>query len=184
MSYRGLHRVISGGQTGADQGGLLAAYRFQLETGGTAPDGFYTDVGNQPLLECLGLKAKGDYRTRTIQNVRDSDGTVLLSLDLDSPGSTLTRNEAKRARRPFIEYDITPVVTKYEELKLGTATPADLRDIARPMCEGLHNWLLENNVGVLNVAGNRERHKLCLTTYSVAFILSEVFALIPLIRKL
>lgn len=186
--YRGLSKVISGGQTGADQAGLLAAWRAGLETGGTAPAGFYTDTGNQPLLEVLGLKAEGDYRSRTIKNIHDSDGTVLLSATLDSPGSMLTRNEAKRAGRPFIEFDTSLVIECYALVKQGLAIDATLRDTMRPIYGDLYRWIVDNRLGTLNVAGNREKHKAMYTTYATMCILHQAFDCLRgddlLIRKL
>ena len=38
-------RVISGGETGADQGGMEAAIDLGLPTGGTAPPNFRTESG-------------------------------------------------------------------------------------------------------------------------------------------
>ena len=38
-------RIISGGQTGADQGGLRAGAALGLDTGGWIPFGFRTDTG-------------------------------------------------------------------------------------------------------------------------------------------
>lgn len=35
--YLGLRKVISGGQTGADRGGIDAAFEMGLKTGGHAP---------------------------------------------------------------------------------------------------------------------------------------------------
>jgi hypothetical protein len=39
-----LERVISGGQTGADQGGLRAARACGIPTGGWAPRGWLTEI--------------------------------------------------------------------------------------------------------------------------------------------
>ena len=173
--YSGLSKVISGGQTGADQAGLLAAWRAGLETGGTAPAGFYTDTGNNPLLEVLGLKAEGDYRSRTIKNIRDSNGTVLLSATLDSPGSKLTRNEALRQGKPFIEFDMENAVTAYRLVREGQLTDVTLRDTIRPIYGALYRWIVDNRLGTLNVAGNREKHKQMYTTYATMCVLHEVF---------
>jgi len=41
----GLEMVISGGQTGADRGGLIAAKELGIPTGGTAPLGYKTEAG-------------------------------------------------------------------------------------------------------------------------------------------
>ena len=45
-----LTTIISGGQTGADQAGLLAAQALGLQTGGWAPHGWRTDAGPAPWL--------------------------------------------------------------------------------------------------------------------------------------
>lgn len=188
MTYKGLHTVISGGQTGADQGGLLAAFRMGLKTGGTAPSSFHTERGKQPLLECLGLKAQGDYRARTIKNVTDSDGTVLLSATLESPGSKLTRNEANRQRKPFIEFGTAAIQDGYLARQLGHITDVELRDLIDPVSRALCLWLISNNVGTLNVAGNRDKGESTTSTYSTCAILHVTFELLHvedlLIRKL
>ena len=43
-----IKKIISGFQTGADIGGILAAKRLGLETGGTMPKGFRTEDGPRP----------------------------------------------------------------------------------------------------------------------------------------
>ena len=43
-----LERVISGGQTGADQAGWRAARAFGIPTGGAMPKGFLTEDGPCP----------------------------------------------------------------------------------------------------------------------------------------
>jgi len=45
----GLEMVISGGQTGADRGGLIAAKALGIPTGGTAPLGYKTEAGMKSL---------------------------------------------------------------------------------------------------------------------------------------
>lgn len=129
----GLKKVISGGQTGADQGGLAAAKLVGLETGGTAPAGYRTEVG--PAVELLrdtfGLveSESADYAVRTAANVRDADGTVVFG-DITSPGSKRTVAECRTANRPVC---INP-------------SPAELAE-----------WIATHHIRVLNVAGNRER---------------------------
>ena len=73
-------RIISGGQTGADQGALLAARALSLPSGGTAPTGWLTETGSEEsLLKGFGLIEcpEPGYDARTRQNVLDADGTVL-----------------------------------------------------------------------------------------------------------
>jgi hypothetical protein len=50
-----IERVISGGQTGADQGGLRAAQACGIPTGGWAPRGWLTEAGPAPWLADWGL---------------------------------------------------------------------------------------------------------------------------------
>src|SRR3990167_11025227 len=73
-----IQRIISGGQTGADQGGLYAGSMLGIETGGWACQGWVTEDGPQrELLRGFGLvecRVAG-YAARTEANVRLGDGT-------------------------------------------------------------------------------------------------------------
>ena len=74
-----LIQVISGGQTGADLGGLIAARAFSLRTGGWMPMGFLTLDGPQPdLAKLYGLQehSSASYPPRTRRNVQQSDATI------------------------------------------------------------------------------------------------------------
>jgi len=125
-------KIISGGQTGADKGGLLAGVLLNLETGGTAPPGFMTERGPNYALKSLGL-VEGEpdskvYPKRTRENVKNSNGTLLMG-DIRSPGSKLTLRLCKEMLKPSI---VNP-------------TPKELRE-----------WIATNRIETLNVAGNRE----------------------------
>lgn len=126
-------KIISGGQTGADQGGLRAGLALGIKTGGTAPPGFMTDTGPNLFLKEFGLvEGKPDPRTypkRTYRNVVDSDGTVLFG-NMGSPGSRLTIRYCENLKKPYI-IDPTP--------------------------DTLLKWVIEKDIHTLNVAGNRER---------------------------
>ena len=130
-SQLALEKVISGGQTGADQGGLEAARRAGIPTGGFAPEGFLTEDGPQPELGTrYGLtEGPGGYDDRTIRNVRAADATVLFARKPGSDGTRLTLETLARLGKPHI---VNP-------------TPAELRA-----------FLVEHRVRILNVAGNRE----------------------------
>ena len=43
-----VRKIISGGQTGADQAGLAVAKRLGIPTGGFVPKGFLTEAGPRP----------------------------------------------------------------------------------------------------------------------------------------
>jgi len=135
MRYRKIEKIISGGQTGADVAGLKFAYMIGIKTGGIAPKRFRTENGSDPelLKDMFGLvettcKSGNDYRERTIENIKISDGTVIFA-EQTSVGSKLTKNVCSQNRVPHI---VNP-------------TPANFI-----------KWLNDNNIKVLNVAGNRE----------------------------
>jgi hypothetical protein len=130
-----IKRIISGGQTGADQGGLKAGEALCLETGGWAPYNWMTAEGPQEeLLRDYGLKAAPYdpkiYPVRTRLNVKFSHGTVIFG-NTSSPGCRLTLKFCETSLRPCI---------------------------LNPTSKELGLWIIKNHIEVLNVAGNRE-HK-------------------------
>ena len=76
---RPVARIVSGGQTGVDRAALDVAMEFGLACGGWCPRGRRAEDGpithRYPLAETAGW----DYAERTGLNVRDSDGTLVLS---------------------------------------------------------------------------------------------------------
>jgi hypothetical protein len=100
----GLDLIISGGQTGADQGGLRAARRRGIPTGGWAPAGFLTENGPEPsLADEFGLQeCDGGYDERTVLNAEWGDGTVIFARDLESNGSRLTLMALEEAGKPYL----------------------------------------------------------------------------------
>lgn len=153
-----LEKVISGGQTGADRGGLIAARQAGIPTGGWMPKGFLAEDGEHPTFATeYGIRehTSPHYPARTALNVKESEGTVRFAIDWESPGELLTLDLCRRYRRPHL--DVTPG---------GERTPADVAA-----------WVVANDVRVLNVAGNRERTCPGLEEFVVAF-LSEVFRLL------
>jgi len=125
--------IISGGQTGADKGGLQAALNLGLPTGGTAPANYRTERGPDPTLRKFGLVAQGTYKERTIANVCNSDATVIF-ITKPSPGSQLTINQCRRLGRPYL------IVDPFSEAAVQMV--ADFIRTVRP--------------GIINIAGHRE----------------------------
>ena len=127
-----LRKIISGGQTGADQGGLEAARTLGLETGGKVPLGFKTEDGSAPELGPMyGLEelASHEYPPRTRYNVVDSDATVIFGRTSET-GSKMTRRMCKESHKPCLtieEFDddglrlIRSFVTLYEVETLNVA---------------------------------------------------------------
>jgi hypothetical protein len=132
-----LERVVSGGQTGADQAGWRAAKEVGLPTGGFMPRGFLTETGPRPdFAEMYGAVEldSPEYPPRTWANVEASDGTIWLG-SIDSRGYR-TRHDAAVRRSPSY-----PFLICYR----GVTTPSEVAA-----------WIEANRIGVLNVAGNRE----------------------------
>lgn len=155
----GLHTIISGGQTGADQGGLVAASRYGIRTGGCAPSGYKTQVGPNPLLECLGLRAEGDYASRTKINVKESDGTVIVAHDVRSPGTRITVAACSQYSKPVLLIDVSDLLTYVRASQLHHATDSVLEHIGDAILvfgTKLRDFIVEHGIQTLNVAGNRE----------------------------
>ncbi len=78
-------KIVTGGQTGADQAGWRAARSLGLPTGGWMPRGFETEAGPCPAF----VREYGGYRERTQANTLDSDATVWFG-NPSSPGGKTT----------------------------------------------------------------------------------------------
>lgn len=135
--YRGPSKVISGGQTGADIAGLLAAAHLRIPTGGWVPKGCRTEAGPNPALiadfGCVELST-AQYLPRTIRNLTEADATLIFYRKFLDGGSLRTV-EACRARgkahlaHDFADQHHEPYIT---------------------------DWLHARRPRVLNIAGNRE----------------------------
>jgi len=141
--YAGLSKVISGGQTGADRGGIDAAAELGVATGGHAPLGYRTSRGNDPSLAklCLVEDLSFAYPPRTRLNVKNSDGTVIIGTNMASAGSVLTHSLTVKLKKPCLQIGLTESYTN-EELLVEA--------------KKLANWIRKKNINVLNVAGNRD----------------------------
>lgn len=129
-----IERVITGGQTGADQAGWWAAHHAGIATGGTMPRDFMTEDGPDPVVgRFFGATESSSpkYPPRTYANARDSDATIWFGAT-DSDGCRATFLACKEAGKPL--FVVTP----------GRTTP-------RMAAE----WLAARGVKILNVAGNR-----------------------------
>lgn len=133
-----IEKIISGGQTGADLAGLDVAKFFGLETGGCMPFGFKTLDGCRPeYSKIYGITAhsSSSYVPRTKQNVKDSDGTVRLAFNLESAGEKCTLKAIKSYSKPYFDVDLND--------------PPPILDLI--------NWIENNKISTLNVAGNSEQ---------------------------
>lgn len=140
--YEGLTTIISGGQDGVDIAGLVAARQAGLKTGGYVPRFCKTNSGsNWDLRDIYGLTETQStgYIERTKKNVIESDGTLLLGSDLNSPGSYMTKQFANNYNKPLFEIQFPMALQKYYIQKVN-------------------DWLYINKITILNIAGNRDKN--------------------------
>jgi hypothetical protein len=130
-------RIVSGGQTGADRGGLDAAIELGIEHGGWCPHGRLAEDGAIAARYRLTETESPEYRVRTERNVTDSDGTALFTRGEPTGGSALTAALAKRHGRPMLHIDLDGC----DDDAAG---------------ELLLEWLARHAIATLNIAGTRE----------------------------
>lgn len=155
-----VHTIISGGQTGADRGGLDAAAILGLKRGGMAPLGWRAEDGVIPERYRVGMMQSGSagYPARTRANVEASSGTLILSfgeLTAES-GSMLTARLARKLNKPL--------------LAIQLAGPPSEFLVAR-----VRTWLSCCSITVLNVAGPREGRERGIQAATCAALVDILF---------
>ena len=130
-----IKKIISGGQTGADRGGLDAAIKLNIPHGGWCPQGRRAEDGSISLRYSLTETSGRDYRIRTEKNVVASDLTLVFTPGKATGGSLQTIKYAQQHNKNCYHFDI--LQSKNENLHL------------------LYHVLV-NFDGVLNIAGSRE----------------------------
>lgn len=140
--------IISGGQSGVDQAGWRAARRFGLPTGGWMPRGFKTEAGSRPEFARLYNAREHpspEYPPRTRANIEDADGTLIFDTSRGTKIEDFSRGTQLAMRTA---YGLgKPNVTVVVELG-GPPDPKRAPTIVE--------WIREEEIRVLNVAGNRE----------------------------
>jgi hypothetical protein len=147
-----LTKIISGGQTGVDRGALDAALVAGFECGGSCPSNRGAEDGTIPDRYPLTLlppvspflasedpsarQVAEQYRARSLKNVQDSDGTVILYSETLSGGTLLTQKLCIREKKPII------VLDAHAMTKLRAAG-------------AVAKFVEEHGIQVLNVAGPR-----------------------------
>jgi hypothetical protein len=102
-----LRKIISGGQTGADQGALAACLQRHFPYGGWVPKGRRTEKGRIPArYRTLRQHRSRHYPPRTEANVKASDATVVFTFGKPEGGSLLTIAFAKQHGKPCLKIDL------------------------------------------------------------------------------
>ena len=131
-----IKKIISGGQTGADQAALDAAIKAKIPHGGWIPQGRLTESGRLPVRYHLQEMPTTSYSARTEQNVIDSDGTLIISNGPLSGGSEYTREMALKHRKTILHINLSQ-----------TMEPDAV--------ESIRVWITKHKILTLNVAGPR-----------------------------
>jgi putative molybdenum carrier protein len=129
-------KIISGGQTGVDRAALDVALRHGIEAGGWCPTGRLDEVGRIPDHYPLKELENGGFAERTLQNVKDSDGTVIIYPGRLSGGTEQTVRFCIAQQHPH---------------KLIDASTSSAEVTAQVIAD----FIRENKIDILNVAGPR-----------------------------
>ena len=143
-----LKKIVSGGQTGVDRGALDAALALGFPCGGRCPPGRLAEDGRIPELYPLVEMPSGGYRERTIQNVVESDGTLVIYFGRLHGGTEQTILHCIRLQKPYKLVDGDEI------------SPERAAELGTKFVEG-------HNVSVLNVAGPRQSQ--CARGYAYAY---------------
>jgi len=127
-------KIVSGGQTGVDRAALDVARELAIPIAGWCPQGRKSEDGRLADHYPINETSTGDHVQRTEWNVRDSDGTLVLTRGAPTEGTAYTITTARRQSKPCLVLDFADEVS----------TAAVL------------SWAREHAVSILNVAGPRE----------------------------
>jgi putative molybdenum carrier protein len=141
--------IISGGQTGADRAALDFAIAHNIRHGGCCPLGRLAEDAIIDERYQLTESPAADYAQRTERNVRDSDGTVIFTI-----GKTLTGGSKQTSE--FAMQLGKPCLHLSQEAD-GKAT-----------VEKLRQFLFQNRIKVLNVAGSRKSQEPQVGDFTIA----------------
>jgi hypothetical protein len=129
-----IQKVISGGQTGVDRAALDFALENGIPCGGWCPQGRKAEDGMIPPRYPLQETPSPDYKERTEWNVRDSDGTLILTWGKPTQGTAFTIEVAQRLGKPCLIIDL----------------------LSPPFWPAVYDWFKKYSLNILNVAGPRE----------------------------
>jgi hypothetical protein len=148
-----VRRIVSGGQTGVDRAALDVAIEVGLEHGGWCPKGRRAEDGRIDRRYRLKETESTEYAVRTERNVVDSDGTLIICRGEPTGGTVLTLRLAERHGKPVL-----------------VESPDNPKTVS-----AVREWLVNHEIGVLNVAGPRESTSPGIGERAGRFLL-EVFA--------
>ena len=129
-------KIISGGQTGVDRAALDVALKHGIDCGGWCPAGRLDEFGRIPDRYPVRELQAGGFTERTMQNVKDSDGTVVIYSRQIGGGTEQTVRLCVDLKRPH---------------ELIDASKIRVQDAASPIAD----FVRAKKIKILNVAGPR-----------------------------
>lgn len=159
--------IISGGQSGADLGGLKAAIKLGISTSGYMPRGWKTENGPKPEYgDIFGMIEHefSDYPSRTEDNIKLAQGTVIFGKR--SPGSNLTEELCRKLGKPCCWIGIVDKEAEMTEGENGTIHLSDIADFRA--------WIRSCNISILNCAGNRESRNPGIAKFTEEFLVKAL----------
>jgi putative molybdenum carrier protein len=130
-------KIISGGQTGVDRAALDVALRHGIECGGWCPAGRLDEFGKIPDRYPVQELQGGGFIERTLQNVKDSNGTVVIYPVELRGGTEQTVRFCLELERPHALIDASKISAEGAAKLIG-------------------DFVDKNKISILNVAGPRE----------------------------
>lgn len=130
-------KLISGGQTGVDRAALDVALKHGIPCGGWCPAGRLDEFGRIPDRYPVKELEDGGFTERTLQNVRDSNGTIIIYFDQLRGGTAYTVECCKHLPRT------------HQLIEASTFSPEEAASL-------IADFVRKKQIDVLNVAGPRQ----------------------------
>ena len=145
-------KIISGGQTGVDRAALDVALEFGIPCGGWCPKGMKAEDGpidpRYPLKETL----SPNYPHRTEKNIREANGTLVLTKGPVKEGTALTVQLAIQYEKPYLIIDLNNKIDPFIVKEWGEKNKIEILNVAGPResrVPGIHNQAVDFLMKVL-----------------------------------
>lgn len=130
-------KIVSGGQTGVDRAALDVALKHGIECDGWCPAGRLDEVGPIPDRYPVKELEDGSFAERTLQNVNDSDGTVIVYFEELCGGTKFTLQCCRELKR------------LHKLIDAAKKSP-------KAAAESIVDFVRKQKIDILNVAGPRQ----------------------------